>query len=79
MTYKCRNGRIGLTRRPVQRGPGPFRRVGRRVGRVLGGALKVYLLLVLAAIAGGGCASPNHFDKSPCACHFDDINTTIEG
>lgn len=73
MTYKYIDQRRVLPRKPAKRGP--FSRVARALGR----GIKVYLLLVLAAIVGGGCASPNHFAQSPCACHFDDINTLHEG
>lgn len=73
MTYKS----IGLRNVPARKAArrGPLTRVGHALGR----GIKVYLMLVLAAIVGGGCASPNHFEKSPCACHFDDINTLHEG
>lgn len=70
-TYASRRKRP--TKKPARNG------LLSRIGRGLGRGIKVYLLLVLAAIVGGGCASPNHFEKSPCACHFDDINTIHEG
>lgn len=73
MTYTSIERRVAPASRRVKRGPLS------RVGHALGRGIKVYLLLVLAAIVGGGCASPNHFEKSPCACHFDDINTVHEG
>lgn len=73
MTSQYIDRRRAAARKSVRRGPLA------RVGHALGRGIKVYLLLVLAAIMGGGCASPNHFEKSPCACHFDDINTLHEG
>lgn len=38
-------------------------------------AWRLFAVLCLAAFITGCAGTSNHFDKSPCACDFQNINT----
>lgn len=40
---------------------------------------RLFLVLVLAALITGCASNSNKFDKSPCACEFERLNTGTDG
>jgi hypothetical protein len=40
---------------------------------------RLFLVLVLAALITGCASNSNKFDKSPCACEFELLNTGTDG
>ncbi|AKK24698.1 hypothetical protein [Pandoraea oxalativorans] len=36
---------------------------------------RLFMMLVLAALLSGCASTPNKFDKSPCGCEFNRLNT----